>query len=153
MKKLKSIIPILIGIILIVNLGSFKLSEDTTGYTLKVEVKELRNSKGVVQFALYNKDESIPDENYKKYYHKLTSKIIENSASVTFDNLPEGKYAINILHDENVNGKIDKGLILPKEGLGFSNFQSIGLSRRPNFEKASFYLSKNMLVIVKVIYL
>ncbi|MDF1551011.1 MAG: DUF2141 domain-containing protein [Bacteroidales bacterium] len=153
MKQLKSIIPILIGIILIVNLGSFKLSEDTTGYTLKVEVKELRNSKGVVQFALYNKDESIPDENYKKYYLKLTSKIIENSASVTFDNLPEGKYAINILHDENVNGKIDKGLILPKEGLGFSNFQSIGLSRRPNFEKASFYLSKNMLVVVKVIYL
>jgi uncharacterized protein (DUF2141 family) len=32
------------------------------------------------------------------------------------------KYAINILHDEDNNGKIKKGFVLPKEGMGFSNY-------------------------------
>jgi uncharacterized protein (DUF2141 family) len=35
-----------------------------------------------------------------------------------------------LLHDENKNGKIDKGFILPKEGIGFSNFQSIGFDKQ-----------------------
>ena len=32
-----------------------------TNYTLKVKVRDLRNNKGVVQFALYNKNGTIPD--------------------------------------------------------------------------------------------
>jgi uncharacterized protein (DUF2141 family) len=57
------------------------------------------------------------------------------------------------LHDENSNGKIDKGLILPKEGIGFSNYSSIGLTNRPNFKKASFELTQNKTIKVKVIYM
>ena len=60
---------------------------------------------------------------------------------------------MNILHDENKNGKIDKGFILPIEGIGFSNFQSIGLTNRPNFSKASFELKENKSISVKVIYM
>jgi len=153
MMLLETFIPFLITILSITNIYSIELSENRTGFSLTVMVTELRNSKGVVQFALYNKDESIPDENYNNYFLRVSRKIKENAASVTFDNLPEGTYAINILHDENENGKIDKGFVLPKEGLGFSNYQSIGLSKRPNFRKASFYLSKNMSIKVKVIYL
>jgi len=37
-------------------------------YALTVKVEKLQNSKGVVQFALYNKDGSIPDEDYRNYY-------------------------------------------------------------------------------------
>ena len=55
----------------------------------------------------------------------------------------KGNYAVNILHDENNNGKIDKGLILPKEGIGFSNYSSIGLTNRPNFKKANFELAQS----------
>ena len=62
-------------------------------------------------------------------------------------------YAVNILHDENKNGKIDKGLIMPNEGIGFSNFQSIGFSNRPSFSKASFRVNENKLVSVKMIYM
>lgn len=39
----------------------------------------LRNSKGNVQFALYNEEVSIPDEKYRKYYKKLASEIGEHS--------------------------------------------------------------------------
>ncbi len=122
-------------------------------YSLTVEVNGLQNSKGLVQFALYNKDGTIPDEDYKKCCKILKEKIQNGTSKVTFSNLPLGKYTVNILHDENENGEIDKGFILPIEGVGFSNYQSIGLTNRPNFSKASFELNSDKKIAVKVIYL
>jgi uncharacterized protein (DUF2141 family) len=113
----------------------------------------LRNSKGTVQITLYNKDGSIPDEHYKNYFKMEKVNITNGKSQCTFSNLPKGNYAVNILHDENNNGKIDKGLILPKEGIGFSNYSSIGLTNRPNFKKASFELTQNKTIKVKVIYM
>ena len=122
-------------------------------FSLTVDVKNLRNEKGVVQFALYNKDGSIPDEDFENYYKIVKGEIENASSTITFKNIPSGKYAVNILHDENKNGKIDKGFILPIEGIGFSNFQSIGLTNRPNFSKASFELKENKTIDVTVIYM
>ncbi|WP_456422856.1 DUF2141 domain-containing protein [Lutibacter sp.] len=142
---------IIITLILFTLISFNKKNEEKT-FSLTVKVTHLRNSKGVVQFALYNKEGSIPDEKYKKYYLKDIAPIKENSSTITFSNLPQGKYAINILHDENKNGKIDKGFILPKEGIGFSNYQSIGIRNRPKFSKASFMLNTNTTKEIKVIY-
>ena len=53
-------------------------------------------------------------QNYRKYLHgekcykKEFVAITRNSATVTFDNLPKGNYAVFVLHDENKNNKIDK---------------------------------------------
>lgn len=148
MKQLSSFI--LAGITILI-LFSFTQKGET--YSLTIEVKDLRNSTGAVQFALYNKDGTIPDEDYKQYCKILKGKIQKGTAKVTFAGLPPGKYAVNILHDENENGEIDKGFILPIEGIGFSNFQSIGFSNRPNFSKASFELKENKTINVKVIYM
>lgn len=133
-------------------LSSFSESQSET-YALTVKVETLQNSKGVVQIALYNKDGSIPDEDYKNYYRLEKAKIVNGKSEYTFENLPKGKYAVNILHDENNNGKIDKVFLKPKEGIGFSNFQSISLTNQPNFRKASFELIANKTIIVKLIYL
>ncbi len=121
--------------------------------TLTVEVEQLRNAKGWVQFALYNPEGTIPDEHYEHWYKKGTAAITDGKASYTFTGLPPGRYAVNILHDENGNGKIDKGLFLPKEGIGFSNYSSVGPMNRPNFKKASFEVKGEMRVRVKVVYL
>ena len=122
-------------------------------YSLTIKVENLRNSKCVVQVALYNKEGSIPDEHYKNYLRMEKVLIKNGKIECTFPNLPKGIYAVNILHDENSNGKIDKGLILPKEGIGFSNYSSIGLTNRPNFKKASFEFNQNKTIKVKVIYM
>lgn len=143
---------ILVMLILCTILLSFTAKEQNT-FTLTVEVENLRNSKGEVQFALYNTDGSIPDEHYKNYFKIDKSRIENGKAEITFSNLPKGIYAVNILHDENKNGKIDKGFILPKEGIGFSNYSSIGLTNRPNFKKASFELNQNKTIKVKMIYM
>ncbi len=132
---------------------SFTLQNNEETYSLTITVKDLRNSKGVIQFAIYNKEGSIPDEKYKKYYKKDIVAIDNNTATITFNNLPKGRYAVNILHDENKNGKIDKKFILPKEGIGFSNYESIGMRNRPKFSKASFEVNSNTTKIIKIIYM
>ncbi|MEB2785348.1 DUF2141 domain-containing protein [Algoriphagus persicinus] len=140
---------------LLIGLFSFTLNGQKGNYSLTINVGNLRNSKGVVQYALYNKDGSIPDEKYEKYVKKGIAEINNASSTLTFDDLPAGKYAISILHDENKNGKIDKKILLPipSEGVGISNYQSIGFSNRPNFLKASFLLNSSMAIEVKIIYM
>ncbi|MFA6946290.1 MAG: DUF2141 domain-containing protein [Pedobacter sp.] len=149
---MNKIIIIIKSLLVIVLLSSFSIQKQET-CSLTVDVCELRNSKGTVQFALYNSEDAFPDEHYKKYFKKLTGKIVNGTSTVTFENLPEGKYAVNILHDENNDGKIKKGIILPKEGIGFSNFQSIGFSNRPSFSKASFSVLNDKKIKVNIIYL
>jgi uncharacterized protein (DUF2141 family) len=144
--------------LLFLTFAMLSFSESTPGetYSLAVKAAGFRNSEGEILFALYNKDGSIPDEKYKKYFKKGISKIDKNrTATFTFTNLPEGNYAVNILHDENKNGKIDRKFLLPmpSEGIGFSNYESIGMSNRPNFSKASFLVKSNMEKVVKVVYL
>ena len=81
------------------------------------------------------------------------SVIVKSTSEVVFDNLPKGTYAVNILHDENKNGRIDKGLIFPKEGIGFSNYESIVLRNKPNLDKASFDMKTDTIISVKIIYM
>lgn len=149
MKKFAIITSAFLGLFIF---SSFSIEPDPT-FSLTIKVEQLRNSKGIVQFALYNKEGSIPDESFKKCFKILKAEIADSSSTITFHDIPTGKYAINIFHDENKNGKIDKGFILPIEGIGFSNYQVIGLSNRPDFEKASFILNCNKMLMVKMIYL
>ena len=53
--------------------------------------------------------------------------------------------AVKVLHDENGDGKVTKNWtgIYPKEGLGFSNGQKIGMTGPPNYNNSK--LSKDQL--------
>lgn len=149
MKKLTIVIS---SFLLLLIITSFSNQAEKT-FSLTVNVEKLRNSEGIVQFALYNKDGSIPDEKFEKCYKILKAKIVNGSSTITFHGIPSGKYAVNILHDENNNGKIDKGFLLPKEGIGFSNFKTIGLSNKPTFLKASFDFNSDKIIKVTIVYM
>lgn len=153
MKLLLSQIAVSItGLFIFLTFSSFQPRQKKL-FLLTVKVDHLKNNEGSVVFALYNRDDAFPDEHYKKYFKKMIGKIENGSASVTFEDIPAGKYAVNILHDEDNNGKIKKGFILPKEGIGFSNYQSIGLGNKPKFSKAAFNLESDLKINVKVIYM
>jgi len=144
---------ILVVTMIFVVLCSSFAKRASIGMSLTIKVDNLKNSGGIVQAALYNKDGSIPDETFKKCIKIKKTRIVNNSAVLIFENLPEGRYAVNVFHDENNNGKIDKGLMLPIEGIGFSNFNTINIANRPNFTKASFMLQKNTIVNIPIIYM
>jgi uncharacterized protein (DUF2141 family) len=152
---MKKIIKKIVMLSLLIGLFSFTYPNQEAKYSLTIKVENLRNSKGVVQYAIYNKDGSIPDEKYEKYFRKGIAEISKNRSTLTINDLPAGKYAVSILHDENENGKIDKKFLvpLPSEGVGISNYESIGLFNRPNFSKASFRVDSSLTKLVNIIYL
>jgi len=75
------------------------------------------------------------------------------SAQVVFKNLPQGIYAVSVLHDENGNGKMDKNFVgIPKEGYGASNNPKKKM-RAPAFDEAKFSLnSAEQTIEVTLIY-
>ncbi len=139
-------------ILILVSFGLLSFVEKES-YSLTISVTELKNSRGVVMFFLYNEEGSIPDKHLNKYYKKGVVIIEKEVATITFDNISEGKYAVSIIHDENNNAKVDKRFILPIEGVGFSKYQSINLRNRPSFSKASFELNTDLGIDIKTIYM
>ena len=83
-------------------------------YSLRVEINNLENNKGVVIVDLLDKhEETVMDEK---------SEITNNKCTIIFEDLKAGTYAIRCFHDENNNGELDTNFIgIPKEGFGFSN--------------------------------
>lgn len=58
---------------------------------------------------------------------------------VEFPQLPSGRYAVQVMHDANGNGKLDTNFVgMPTEGYGFSNNPS--LMRKARFDEAAFDL-------------
>jgi len=127
------------------------LFAEEENYILTVEATGFQNNKGEAQFSLYNKEGSIPDKHLNKYYKTLRVKIDHRYAKAVFKNLPKGRYAVSLYHDKNCNHKIDKGMFMPVEGIGLSNFESVSLFHLPNFKDASFTLNKNKTIRLKVI--
>ena len=109
---------------------------------LQIEITGLRNSKGTVLVALYDNAEYFPDESSRTAAHGSAT-IVNGKAMVHFTNLPSGKYAAAIFHDENNNGKMDFNMLgIAKEGYGFSNNAKAKFGP-PSFAKAAFLLSAN----------
>jgi len=121
-------------------------------FNLTIDVKDLKNNNGVVRYSIYNDPSKFPDEDLDKYYKQKTATISKQSSHIVFKDLKKGVYCVNILHDENNNGKLDKGFMLPKEGVGLSNYSSINLFHKPNFEDASFLLDRDKTISIKINY-
>jgi len=89
--------------------------------SIKVEVIDLRNSDGKVGLTLFDAEEGFPSEP-DNAIRKLYVDVNNKTASATFENVPEGKYAIAVYHDEDEDGEIETNWIgIPKEGTGSSN--------------------------------
>jgi uncharacterized protein (DUF2141 family) len=86
---------------------------------LVVVVTGLRNTRGIIAAQLFPTEES-----FKKRQTTLSivAPITEKKeATLTFEKLERGTYALMLLHDENKNGKMDTGPFgIPKEGFAIS---------------------------------
>lgn len=68
----------------------------------------------------------------------MVIKIRKAQARCDFEDIPPGTYAMAVVHDENMNGKLDTNWLgIPTEGYGFSNNAKAVLSAPP-FSDASF---------------
>lgn len=109
--------------------------------SITAKVINVTSDSGKVGFALFDKDNFM-----KKPIQAKVSKIENGIATVVFEEVVPGNYAITCYHDKNENGKMDfQANGMPLEDYGASNnTMSFG---PPQFENAKFLLSKKDLVL------
>lgn len=119
--------------------------------TIVVEVTDLLNQNGLLSIGLYNRDDDT-FASMTQYYKGVDLKIDSHKATHTFTNIPDGTYAIAVIHDENENNLLDKNFLgIPKEGYGFSNNIRPAF-RGANFEESKFELSEDKRLSIKLGY-
>jgi uncharacterized protein (DUF2141 family) len=115
------------------------LSHQVMAADLTVNISDVEQGKGHLLVALYADQES-----YVSGKANFSSKIKaeHEQASVVFENLPDGEYAIKMYQDENDNSKLDFNIMgIPKEGYGFSN--NVGMFGAPDYAEAKFTIKEN----------
>ena len=122
--------------------------------TLTVHITGFRNAKGKVNLALFRDGKGFPSD----VASAVESQRLEIdpqtlSATAVFSGLPQGGYAIAILHDENLSGKMDSDSQgIPQEGYGISNNPD-STQGPPTPEQAKFALNQSQVTIeIKLVY-
>jgi len=120
--------------------------------SLVIRVSGARNTKGGIGGLLFISNDGWPDDR-DKAVARGTFPITGDKATLKFDHLAAGAYSVVVLHDENLNKKLDRNfLTIPKEGFGFANNPKVRLSA-PKMKTASVNLAGPVTEIdIKLIY-
>ncbi len=110
---------------------------DATTSSLTVKVTGLNSDEGTLKIGVYNSEGTWLANSQ---YRQITD--IENrTATVVFENIPEGTYGISTYHDENNNSELDKGLFgIPSEPYASSRGAK-GRFGPPKWKDAKFDIS------------
>jgi len=105
---------------------------------IHVKILKISNSTGAIACALFQSPKGFPKDFLRFATNITIIKIQESQATCHFSDIPPGNYAMAVIHDANMNGKLDTNWMgAPKEGFGFSNNAEALLSA-PSFSAASF---------------
>jgi uncharacterized protein (DUF2141 family) len=118
-------------------------SPSTGTSTVIVQIAGLRNARGKVDALLFGSADGFPDQDSKAIGAEavpIDPKTL--TARVVFLQVRRGMAAVTVLHDENVNEKLDTNWIgIPREGYGASN-NPPKRHRAPTFAEARFSVSR-----------
>lgn len=115
-------------------------------------VTGLRSAKGQILACLTADPQTFPNCDKDPKARKLTIPA-QDEVRLDFGSVPEGRYAISLVHDENGNGKLDTALMIPREGFGFSRDAPVRMGP-PRFDKAAFDVGdQNTRMAIKMRYL
>lgn len=104
------------------------------GGTLTIDVSNVRNARGRVHVDICPEARFLKDD----CPYSASAPARAGVTRVVVSDLPAGTYAVQAFHDENGNGKADRGFLgLPKEGIGFSNDAPIRMAP-PRWADARF---------------
>jgi uncharacterized protein (DUF2141 family) len=113
-----------------------------------------RNAEGKADALLFVRPNGFPDDDSKAVdtdEAPIDPKTM--SAQIVFKGVPRGFAAVTVLHDENMNRKMDKNFIgIPKEGYGTSN-NPRKASHNPSWDEAKFQVNRPQETIqIRLIY-
>jgi len=86
---------------------------------ISVHVHNVPSNKGHINVAVYNSDATFLS--FDGVFKARTEVAHEGIVELMIEDLPAGKYALAVFHDENGNGKLDTNWLgVPKEKVAFS---------------------------------
>ena len=101
---------------------------------LTVEITGVRTDKGSLMVSVVNTEAGWNNQEKPVAASKIAA---TGKNAVLHFNLPAGSYAVQVMHDENDNGKVDSNFMgIPTEGYGFSNNPQV--MRKAYFSEAKF---------------
>jgi uncharacterized protein (DUF2141 family) len=129
---------LLFGVLVFANLPAAVFAQSSSCPGIHIKILNIRNSTGTIACALFESAVGFPIE-YLRYATNINViKIRDTQASCDFEDIPPGTYALAVVHDENMDGKLETNWLgVPKEGYGFSNDAKTILGP-PSFSAASF---------------
>jgi uncharacterized protein (DUF2141 family) len=111
---------------------------------LAVTITDIRESQGLLMVSVVNSDAAWNNQAKPVAAQKIAA--IKGEMTLNFPDLPPGKYAVQVMHDENGNNKLDANFLgIPSEGYGFSNNPNV--MRRAHFDEAVFEVGADKTVI------
>lgn len=120
---------------------------------IHVKILNIRNNTGTVACALFESAEGFPIEFLRSATNVMIIKIRHTQARCDFEDIPPGTYAMAVIHDETMDGKLATNWLgIPTEGYGFSN-DARALLGAPSFAAASFsYDGQNLALTMSLHY-
>ncbi len=104
------------------------------GSNVTVKIENIKNDEGSVLFGLYTQNTFLK----AKPEFTAKSEIVNGVAQITFENVPEGTYAITCFHDMNGNDQMDfEPSGMPKEDYAVSN-NAVNMYGPPEWTDAKF---------------
>lgn len=114
--------------------------------TIELTVTGFKSNEGAALVGLYNSETSFLNTTFKG----TVSQIEANQVKVVFEDIPEGTYAISVIHDENNNKKFDMLMgFIPQEDYGTSN-NAKGFFGPPQWEDARFSVTKGATTQIQI---
>lgn len=111
-----------------------------------INISGLRSDKGKCLLYLYNNKKGFPND-VKKAINSAMGNILNGKSTIVLKDIPDGEYAIGVIHDENGNGKMDTNFIgMPEEGVGVSN-NAKGHFGSPSYEDSKFHVNRKSLIM------
>lgn len=135
MEKLSA--SFVIGLLIAITLASPISAQFAPRGSITIVATDFRTNDGRLRCFLYDQPDAFPTHPDRAYAGAL-GRLSGGRASCTFQDVPPGRYAIALHHDQNMDGRVDTGIFgIPTEGLGASN-DAHGSMGPPSFEAAAF---------------
>ena len=114
---------------------------------LTVTITDIRAAQGSLMVSLVDSDAAWNSQAKPVAARKVPAE--KGEMQFKFSDLPAGLYAVQVMHDENDNNKLDANFLgIPSEGYGFSNNPNV--MRRATFDEARFELKTDATITIRL---
>ncbi|MFY0650666.1 MAG: DUF2141 domain-containing protein [Cyclobacteriaceae bacterium] len=139
---MKTIIMMLAAILV----TGYTMAGEPKGHKLTVVIKNFENTDGQAMVSYFQSE----DKFLKDGKGARTTINDKNEIKVVFENVQPGTLAVSVVHDENGNNELDKGVFgIPTEDYGFSN-DAKGSFGPPSFEQCQFELNSDKTIEINI---